>query len=118
MPLAHGKFQETVLMPCAQLEISQGGERRAGRGSLERKSQLWQYVLAMSASWEVETGGALEIYGQLAWLKNASSRFSGRYCLKGIWCVEMQYFESITYILRDWDFCWNSQPKLITACVH
>lgn len=105
-------------MLCAQLEISQEGERRAGKGSLERKSQLWQYVLVMSASWEVETGGALEIYGQLACLKNTSSRFSGRYRLKGIQCVAMQQFESITYILRDWDLCWDSQPKLITACCH
>lgn len=49
-------------MPFVRSEISQEGERRVGRGSLERKSQVWQYVLVMSASWEGETGGSVEIY--------------------------------------------------------
>lgn len=26
----------------------------------------------------------------------------------------LQYYKAISYILRDWKFCWTSQPKLIT----
>ena len=27
--------------------------------------------------------------------------------------VAMHYDKNISYILRDWDFCWNIQPELI-----
>lgn len=93
------EFHETVVMLFAQLEISQEGERRAGEmaqgvrtledGSLDPQHlcerRLSQYVLVTSASRRQRQ----ETDGQLAWLKNTSSSFSGRYCLKGVTCEAM-----------------------------